>query len=154
MPRLIGVVWIAALLVPSASAQKDLFSKYKAVEAYEIRPGILMIPRYADDGKVCEIGLQPLRYTPDGVLVIPSLSRQTIDQIVDELAPEAERNPIPRILGKADIMYGGDSFLYAGNTVETQVNYEDVSVDMIGRDVSHPTEYVAAVILWTKRHCR
>jgi hypothetical protein len=60
MPKLIKVAWIAFILLPVAKAQTDQhnshFSNYKAVEAYEIRPGILMMPRYAKDGSVCEVG--------------------------------------------------------------------------------------------------
>jgi hypothetical protein len=29
-------------------------AKYKAVEAYEVRPGILVFPTYSEDGEVCE----------------------------------------------------------------------------------------------------
>jgi hypothetical protein len=47
-----------------ASAQSSRFSKYKTVEAYEIGPGILMMPNFSSDGQVCEIGLEILHYSP------------------------------------------------------------------------------------------
>jgi hypothetical protein len=164
MSKLIRVAWIAVLLFPAARAQRDHFSKYKTVEAHEIRPGILMMPRYTDDGRVCEIGLEPLRYTPEKVNIDPSLSRQTIDQIVDELAPAAERGPKTKLFG------GADAILYGGLTSSTNVDYENISVEMVNRGgpykivrrrvsnksrgASDPSEYIAVVIRWNNRHCR
>ena len=131
------------LMAPSTD-----FSKYKTVEAYEIRPGILMMPRYTDDGRVCEIGLEPLRYTPKEIEVDPSLPRQTIDQIVDELAPAAERGPRAKFFGSAD------AILFGGVTASTNVYYENVSVFMESRGVSNPSEFIAVVIRWKNRQCR
>jgi hypothetical protein len=163
MSKLIRVAWIAVLLFPVARAQKDHFSKYKAVEAYEIRPGILMMPRYTDDGSVCEIGLEPLRYTRKEIEAKNFLSRQTIDQIVDELAPAAERGP-------NTTQFGGDEILYSGVNAWTNVYYENVSVQMVNRGgpykivrrhvsrksqgASDPSEYIAVVIRWKNRQCR
>jgi len=56
---LICVVVVLRLL---AMAQNERLFKYRAVEAYEIRPGILMMPRYSDSHEVCEIVLQRDHY--------------------------------------------------------------------------------------------
>lgn len=148
MSKLIRVAWIALLLFPAAEAQSDHFPQYKSVEAYEIRPGILMMPRYAADGRVCEVGLEPLHYTPEEIHSNPSLPRQAIDQIVDELAPAAERGPRTKLFGGRDIIELG------GLTVTTVVEYENVSVQIASRDSSDPSEYVAVVIRWKNRTCK
>lgn len=148
MSKLIGVIWIAVLLFPIASAQSDHFSKYKAIEAYEIRPGILMMPRYAEDGRVCEVGLEPRHYTPHVVKTNPSLPRQMIDEIVDELAPAAERG------SRTGLMGGKDIILLGGLTVTTVVEYENLSVQIASRDLQNYLEYVAVTIQWKNRKCK
>jgi hypothetical protein len=152
MSKLIKAVWIVLALISVARAQtaqhNGHFSKFKAVEAYEIRPGILMMPRYAQDGGVCEIGLEPLHYMPDQVKTNPSLSRETIDQIVDELAPADERGPRTKLFGGRDVTELG------GLTVTTVVEDENVSVQIASRDRSNPSDYVAVVIRWKNRRCR
>jgi hypothetical protein len=60
MSKLFGLVVVAMFLLPTVNPAHEKFAKYKAVEAYEIRPGILMMPRYSADGQVCEIGLEKL----------------------------------------------------------------------------------------------
>jgi hypothetical protein len=75
----------------------DKFSKYHSIEAYEIRPGILMIPRYSQDGQVCEMGLQRMHYSPEIVRFDSSLSRSEIDGLFDELVPaDEERSEVRR----------------------------------------------------------
>jgi hypothetical protein len=63
MSRLLGLVCIAATLLLFGAAQGDKFSKYRAVEAYEIRPGILMLPRYSSDRQPCEVVVERHHYS-------------------------------------------------------------------------------------------
>jgi hypothetical protein len=53
-----------------------------------------MLPRYASDGRVCEIGLEKKHYSPD-LIRHGDLSRKEIDLIAEELAPSGERVPSP-----------------------------------------------------------
>ena len=64
MAKLFTVAFICVFLPVGASAQSSRFSKYKTLEAYEIGPGILMMPNFSSDGQVCEIGLEILHYSP------------------------------------------------------------------------------------------
>jgi len=84
MSKLIASVVVAMLLLITSNPGRERFAKYKAVEAYEIRPGILMMPKYSTDGQICEIGLEKLHYSPDMIRLDSSLSRKDIDQIFDE----------------------------------------------------------------------
>jgi len=95
MSRRLGLVCIAslALVLLGAKPQSDLFSKYKAVEAYELKPGILMMPRYTADGEVCEIGLEKRQYSPELIRTSSRLSHAEIEQYVDELVPSDARGP-------------------------------------------------------------
>src|SRR5271154_3302293 len=67
MLKLIVLAFAAVLLLAAANPEHDKFAKYKSVEAYEIRPGILMMPRYSSDGQVCQIGLEKLHYSPETI---------------------------------------------------------------------------------------
>jgi hypothetical protein len=42
MSKLIGSVVAAVLLLAATNPSREKFAKYRAVEAYEIRPGILI----------------------------------------------------------------------------------------------------------------
>jgi hypothetical protein len=138
MTKLIGLTCALALLVVPAKLRNGPFSKYKRVEAYEVRPGILMMPRYAADGQVCMAVLQKDHYV-DGVKELDStLPREAIMQIFDELALPAERGPLT--LNKE---FDRLEF-YGGNTVTAFHDYKNVSID-ISRPASSPGDIVAVI---------
>jgi hypothetical protein len=57
MSKLPYLACAATLLLVGAKPQTEMFSKYKPIEAYEIRPGGLVIPRYAQGtGKFAKSG--------------------------------------------------------------------------------------------------
>ncbi len=97
MARLLGSACFAMISLLAVRPHNDKFSKYHSIEAYEIRPGILMIPRYSQDGQVCEMGLQRMHYSPEIVRFDSSLSRSEIDGLFDELVPaDEERSEVRR----------------------------------------------------------
>jgi len=153
MSRLAGLVCAVVLLIPVAKPQNEKFLKYKPVDAYEIRPGILMMPRYSDDGQVCEIGLERRHYSPEMIRLDPGLSREEIDQIVDELVPVDERGPHSKDFTGRDM----DFFTGVGGT--TDIEYENVSIQISfgklpaakHREVA--LNNVAATIRWKNRPC-
>ena len=140
------------LLLLGQSQQHENFSKYKAVEAYEIRPGILMMPKYAADGQVCEIGLERRRYSPESISLDGDIPDKDLDEIVDELAPPAERGPkVEGLLGWSEDIDGGG--------MTTHRDYENVSVQIFShvldnarRNMKVETN-VAVAIKWKNRKC-
>jgi hypothetical protein len=138
----------------AAKPQSDKFSKYRTVEAYEVRPGILMMPRYGEDGQVCEIGLERRHYAGGVIYLDSELSRKDIDEIVDELVPVEERGPKTNILG------GRDSITTVGPGMTHLVDYENISVQIESRVISSKRrievvgENIAATIQWKKRKCQ
>jgi len=112
----------SALLAGSVSSAAD-FSKYKKVEAYEIRPGILIMPVYNSQGELCEIGLQPRSYSPELIRVGEGLSRDAIMQIFDELVPAEERGPQPENLLERGMI------LMSGQTAQEYETYENVTLN-------------------------
>ncbi len=146
MMRLIGMACAIAFLLFPTKPQFERFSKYKRVEAYEVRPGILMMPRYSADGQVCTVVVQKDHYV-NGVAVLDStLPREVVTQIFDELVPPSERGPLTtnKELDRLSV--------YTGNSVTSLHDYENVSID-ISRQASSEADIIA-VIQWKGRLCQ
>ncbi len=146
-----GLVCIATSALLFAGAQGDRFSKYRAVEAYEIRPGILMVPKYASDRQVCEIVLERHHYSNETASLDSTMPREVITQIADELAPPSERGPLTTTLGRDYLS------AYSGNSVTTFADYKNVSIRIFG--IASPAGNAAAgdvvaVIHWNDRKCQ
>ncbi len=146
MAKLIGLVCALALLLFPAKPQNERFSKYKRVEAYEVRPGVLMMPAYSANGRVCMVVLQKEHYV-NGVADLDStLPREVVTQIFDELVPPSERGPLTtnKEFDRLSV--------YTGNSVTSLHDYENVSFG-ISRLASSPGDIVA-VIQWRGRACQ
>jgi hypothetical protein len=140
------------LLLLIVSPQKNPMAKYKAVEAYEVRPGILMFPTYSEDGEVCAIGLERRHYSPEMIRLDSNLSREDVDAIVDELAPVSERGP------KSGNPLG-DLMLVDGPGMTTIEQFENVTVKIESAVAAKSkktttVDEVAAVIIWKHRKCK
>lgn len=153
MSKLIGVICTFVLLFLAMKPHSDRFSKYKAIETYEIRPGILMMPRYSDNGQVCEIGLERRHYSPEMIRLDSSLSRKEIDEILDELVAADERGPKSKDFGENLIDI-------AGHGMTTNIGYENVSIQIYSETLpaSRHREIVAndivATVHWNNRKCQ
>jgi hypothetical protein len=153
MSKLIASVFGAMLLLPTSNPGRERFAKYKAVEAYEIRPGILMMPRYSADGQVCEIGLEKLHYSPEKIRLDSSLSRKEINQIFEELVSSDERGPKPTSLLEPGLT------TFSGRGMVSDEEYQNVSIRIYG-DVSPGGEAAATVdevtatLKWKNRNCQ
>jgi len=140
------------LLLRSANPVGGQFDRYKAIEAYEIRPGILMMPTYSIDGQVCEVALEARHYSPERIKLDSSLTRQEIDQVFDELAPPIER-------GARSKGFERDLISEAGNAITTSVDYENVLLQIYGESRSAGkgkivTGNIVATIRWKNRTCK
>jgi hypothetical protein len=150
--KLAGSVCAMTLVLCAAKPQDTKFLNYKSVEAYEIRPGILAMPRYSDDGQLCEIGLETRHYTPSTIYLDSDLSRVEVGQIADELAPANERGP--RTMGDMDLI------VEVGCGITTTSAYENVSIQIYSavsaasKKPETVADDVAATIKWTNRKCQ
>lgn len=151
MSKMIGVAF-AVLLLVAATPVRERFEKYKAVEAYEIRPGVLMMPRYSGDGQVCEIALERLHYSPDTIRLDSSLKRKEIDQIFEELVPSDER-------GQRAKDFEGTLITQGGHSVSTNIDFENVAIQIVSEQLpaSGKGEIaerdIVATIQWKHRAC-
>ena len=153
MSKLIGLAFAAMLLLPSANPVHSTFVKYKAVEAYEIRPGILMMPRYSADGQVCEIGLEGRHYSSETIRLDPSLTRKEVDQIFEELVPPNERGAKPKGFER-------DLITQVGHGITTNIEFENVSFQIFSQELPTSRRHeiaisdIAATVHWKSRKCQ
>jgi hypothetical protein len=145
MSKLIGFACAVMVLFLFGKPQSDRFSKYRAVEAYEIRSGILMMPSYASDGQLCQIELEKRHYSNETAFLDPKLPHEVMMQIIDELVPPSERGPQTMNFGKEYMS------AYSGNSVTTFAEYKNVSID-IYREASSAGD-VVAMIRWKNQGC-
>ncbi|MGD0735264.1 MAG: hypothetical protein ABR976_08965 [Terracidiphilus sp.] len=154
MSKLAVIGCTALLLMLNANSDRTQFSKYKTVEAYEIRPGILMMPSFGADGQVCEIGLERRRYSPEVIRLDSDIPDKDLNEIVDELAPDDERGP------RSEGVLGYDLTLTDGGGMTTIRDYENVSIDIFSHVLNNSRRNtriesnVAVTIKWKNRKCK
>jgi len=94
----VALFGLFAVLSATAQTSSDLQAKYgKPLEAYEVRPNILLAVEYTTDGQILEAVIEP-RHTekqPENnsysVTAFSSLSSEVVAEILDELIPSVER---------------------------------------------------------------
>ena len=152
MYKIIAFCVAISLSLGAATTDLQRLAGYRKLEAYEVRPGILMLPKLTVDDEFCEIGLERLHYYPDRTRLYSDLSRKEIDQILDELVPLDQRGQAlagpPRPLITVD-----------GHVSSTVIDFENVTVEISGPLVSstgksYKAGDVVATVRWKKRVCR
>lgn len=146
---------LATFVLLGAQPQREMFSKYKSLEVYEVRQTVAAVPRYTADGHVCEVSLQRLLASPDRVNLDPNLSDQEINAMVDDLVPNEERGA--RVGGP------GIKVEVSGNTAVGTVSYANIDVETFrdaAWDNSKSVKTLSirnirlAVIRWKNRKCQ
>jgi hypothetical protein len=137
---------LALVAVPSS----DRLRKYRAVEAYEIRPGIIATPFYSDSHELCEISIERRHYADNAVDMDATMSKEQIVSMFDELAPKEERGGSWSKKFPPDTEFSeGD-----GGVLDTHIPYENVTLRIYGSRVRPEWQkYVAAIIVWNKVRC-
>jgi hypothetical protein len=108
---------------------------------------------YTSDGKVCEIGLERLHYSPDLFRLDSRLSRKEIDQILDELVTTDER-------GKPSKDATDTLITQSGRGMTTDIEFENVSIRIYGttsfsnKSNEATVNEVLATVKWKQRGCQ
>jgi hypothetical protein len=150
MPAFI-VLLITLFLMASTSLAQERFSEFRKIEAYEVRPGVLMMPYYTATNEICQIGLERLQYSPTLIRLNLDLSREEVLRILDELVPADERGKL--VNSEKLIRHIGQSMKET-----TTKEYENLVIIM--HSVPFPVEGgstmkdIVATITWKNRKCR
>lgn len=89
-PLILACFLLLMLPIPAQTADQ-LAQEYRPVVAFEARPGILLVPRFADNGEVCEIKLERVQSLENQAENDAEKSSRTFKVLVDEIAPPNER---------------------------------------------------------------
>lgn len=137
------------LLVFVVSPTNDRFRNYHAIEAYEIRPGIMISPIYTVGGDICEISIERQHHSNNNVDLDAAMSKAQILSLFDELLPKEERGqPGGKIQGDTEITEIDSKIL------TTSIPYENVTLTMFGKKGAPDRQkYVAAIISWNQQPC-
>ena len=134
---------IAAVASSFGQSSQDFRARFREVVSYEIRPGVLMTPKYAQDGQVCEMALEKRQKTETGITFGPSFSEEEVKTLVNQLVPEKQRGK-----GQTEFL---NSFINGG-FITTEYRYENILVSVHG--VTRPqAEDTVVIITWRKRVC-
>ena len=123
---------------------QDWQSRYRRVEAYEIRPDILATPTYTKKGLLCTVSVEKRHVQADVVDMDPTIPREVAMAIIDELAPPSERGPRSPNVGPFDYD------VIEGSVVFRSLQFENVSI-VIYRNRSGFGD--AAVVLTWDKNC-
>ena len=140
-------------LIFGVTQRHETLAKYNAVEAYEVHPGILMMPQYSEDGQICQIGLEKRLYSPQKIRLDAGLSREEIKQVFDELVPLNERGPRSKDPGDNLDLEDGRSYTM-NETYQNVLLSVFSTVKKITRSNIHLEGNLVAVIQWKNRKCR
>ena len=138
-----------SLALNAGEGGKQQFDKYKAVDAYQTGSGILVLPRYSSEGKLCEVVLEKEHYSENSIDLASTISHDKMIAAVNDIAPVSER-------GRSTMPFGTEYLSqYSGNTVTTFSDYEAISIQIYGRtSPAFDAGDIAARINWNKRPCK
>jgi hypothetical protein len=127
-----------------AQSSSDFDAKYHRVTSYELRPGVLMTPRYAADGRVCQLTLEKRQQRGDQIVFGVSFSEKEIKELTDELVPESERgeNLTERLNVTVD-----------GGFITTDYTYQNVLIRVNGVTRPAPAGNMIVTVTWRNRVC-
>jgi hypothetical protein len=120
----------------------ELRARYGSpLEAYEIRPHVLMTVRYSEDGQAYEYAIEARHASPDKVAAESLMSSRVAREIVDEVVPLPQRGP----------RMSSMEFRSSCNALGIE-SYENVEIRTFTTCPSAEGNRVASVtIRWTKR---
>lgn len=146
MKRALFIFFLLLSIAVAASGQTsaNLTARYPPVTSYEVRPGVLMTPKYATDGLVCEMVIERRHKTETGINFGDFLSKELVKELVDELVPEAER-------GKNLTEFLNTTI--DGGFITTEYAYENVLIRVHGITRPEPSGDMVVIITWRKRAC-
>lgn len=140
--RLIPVLFSLSLVTPlPAQTAADLRSKYAHHETYDVRSGAQMTAKFASNGLICEMRLEPAHFNNNAVSFI-GLDRDDIRGLLDELVPASERGEEDKNDRSNGMVIG------LGQTMEEVYAYTNVRMHVLS---SHGS--AVAYVKWRHREC-
>jgi len=142
----VSLISLIGLVIAGSQSQSstELSTKYPVITSYEVRPGILMTPKYSAGGQVCQMSIERQRATRSGVMMDSFMSAELVKTIVDELVPHSERGPA--LGGTGD----NAAIITTGGLTQSVHTYEKISYYVL----SGPNREIVVLIEWKNRKCQ
>ena len=146
---LFGLALIPVLTSVTATAQTEsqLDQRYTRLKAYSVRPNILLTVTVDRTGRVCEMVLEPRRYSEKSIVLQSNLSEQETIGVIEELVSESERGK--RLVGIGGWMKSDLS----GGFITTTYAYENITIQFHGTTRKQNLTSMVAVVTYQQRPC-
>lgn len=147
----VGLALLSTLISANVSAQTEiqLDQSYTKLKVYSVRPNISLTAKFAKDGQVCEMVLEPRRYDQKKIVLLSNLPERETVSAVEEVVPESDRGK--RLEGggfskwlKSDI---------SGGSITTTYRYEYMTIQFHGTVRKKDLDSVVAVVTFPQRSC-
>jgi len=120
------------------------------VTSYEVRPGVFMTPTVSAQGKVCRMNVERHHFHENVLDSDTVLSDELIQELIDELAPSAQRG---KELTGIDAWFGSEDII--GSLTISRKSYENASVEIYGNTQQDgPSKNLILVIFWKNSGCK
>ena len=149
---IVGFALLSVLISASASAQSEvqLDQSYSKLKVYSVRPNISLTAKFAKDGQVRELVLEPRRYDEKKIVLLSNLREQETENVIEEVVPESER-------GKRREGGGFSKWLksdISGGLITTNYRYENITIQFYGTIRKKDSDSMVAVVTFPQRPCQ
>ena len=148
---LFSLAFLGALTTANATAQTEsqLDQNYPRLRVYVVRPNISLTTKFGNDGRVCEMVLEPRRYDGKKILLLSNLPVRETVAVIEEVVPESDRGK--RLEGggfskwlKSDI---------GGGFITTTYRYDNMTIQFHGTIRKEDSDSMVAVVTFPQRSC-
>jgi hypothetical protein len=144
--RLFALLLALGIAVPAlGQTAADLSAKYPSRSVYEVGPDALITAKFAADGKVCEMMVEPRRNQKQEIALGHLFSQERMKELIEEVVPEAER-------GKRTHDSRDGSIVALGQFTIAYFIYKNIKVEVYGT-IGNPVQDEIAIITWRNRTC-
>ena len=144
---IVGIAFLAfgiSTIIAQTKSQIEL--RYPRLYVFAVRPNMTLTAKYASDGQVCEMVLEPRHWDGEKFLLLPTLSEDDTIGVVEEVVPLSERGSRSKDVFERLSAFTGQAFSRA-------YHYEKITVEVAGNAREAPSGITAAVVRWQNRPC-
>jgi len=154
----ICILLLTLVVTAWGQTSADLSAKYPHFTAYKIGSDLLMTPKFASDGQVCEMAIEKRHLVDNRLDSVTLFSEREVREVGESTVPEKERGR------NLTSVFNGTVI---GSDMTIEYTYENVLVRAYGdaRPYENPATYgndglhigkggyAVIIITWTKRPC-